>query len=65
LLAAGAALAVSAVVVFVALPGDRLVGEVDSALVHDFRLASFVSQALFWVACAVGGVLALRHPRPG
>ena len=63
LLAAATALAGSAAVVLVALPGDRLVGEVDTALVHDFRLTSFVSQALFWVACAAGGALALRHPR--
>lgn len=64
-LASATALAASAVIVLVALPGDRLVGEVDAALVRDFRLASFVSQALFWVACAAGGVLALRRPRFG
>ncbi len=55
----------SAAVVLVALPGDRLVGEVDTALIRDFRLASLISQALFWVACAAGGALALRQPRPG
>lgn len=63
LLAAAAALGVSAAVVLVAFPGDRLVGEVDRTLVHEFRLTSFVSQALFWVACAAGGALALRRPR--
>ena len=65
MLAAATALAASAAVVLVALPGDRLVGEVDAALIRDFRLASLISQALFWVACAAGGALALRQPRPG
>jgi len=60
-LAAAALLAASAIVVVLALPDDRLVEPVDAALLHDFRLASFASQALFWAACAAGGGLALRR----
>ena len=60
-LAAAALLAASAIVVLLALPDDRLVEPVDAALLRDFRLASFASQALFWLACAAGGGLALRR----
>jgi hypothetical protein len=59
-LAAAALLAASAIVVVLTLPDDRLVEAVDAALLRDFRLASFASQGLFWVACAAGGGFALR-----
>ena len=62
LLAAAAPLAAAALIVEAALPADRLVNRVDSSLLRDFRLASFASQGLFWIACAAGGMVALRRP---
>ncbi len=63
LLAAAAGVAASAILVVAALPPDRLVEPVDPALLRHFRLASFASQGLFWVSCAVGGAIALRRQR--
>lgn len=60
-LAAVSPLAATSLVVLLVLPADELLEPVDAALLRDFRLASFASQGLFWIACAAGGALALRR----
>ncbi len=64
-LAAALILVASAILVVVALPADRLLRPVDAALLRDFRIASFGSQGLFWIACAAGGAYALRRRSGG
>lgn len=65
LLLSTAIVAASAIVVVAVLPADRLVEPVETSLLRDFRLASFGSQALFWVACAGGGAWVLRRAGTG
>jgi hypothetical protein len=64
-LASSATLVVSGLIVVVALPADRLAARVQPALLRDFRLASFASQALLWAGFAAGGAIVLRRRRPG
>ena len=66
-LASSATLAAAGLIVAIALPADRLAAPVQPALLRDFRLASFASQALLWAGFAAGGAIVLwcRRPRAG
>lgn len=60
-LVAGACLGVPAAALLLALPDQGAAGAPPGSLLTDFRLASWGTQAVFWIAFAAAGWLQLRR----